>query len=82
CCQLVLHGVWPPGNQLPAARPLAQPLGALRDTAEAAHSHRHAGGFSERRVGSGSVVAAAPRLSPGGRGAAAPRRGGGAPAGG
>ena len=77
--QLILDGALAPGNPLPASRALAQSLGVSRDTVEAAYSHLHAEGFIERRVGSGSVVAAATRLSPGRRGAGAPRRVGGAP---
>lgn len=72
--QLILDGALAPGNPLPASRALAQSLGVSRDTVEAAYSHLHAEGFIERRVGSGSVVAAATRLSPGRRGAGAPRR--------
>ncbi|MCO2937030.1 PLP-dependent aminotransferase family protein [Pseudomonas aeruginosa] len=67
--QLILDGALAPGNPLPASRALAQSLGVSRDTVEAAYSHLHAEGFIERRVGSGSVVAAATRLSPGRRGA-------------
>ncbi|EPJ8785177.1 PLP-dependent aminotransferase family protein [Pseudomonas aeruginosa] len=77
--QLILDGALAPGNPLPASRALAQSLGVSRDTVEAAYSRLHAEGFIERRVGSGSVVAAATRLSPGRRGAGAPRRVGGAP---
>ncbi|MCO2281409.1 PLP-dependent aminotransferase family protein [Pseudomonas aeruginosa] len=73
--QLILDGALAPGNPLPASRALAQSLGVSRDTVEAAYSHLHAEGFIERRVGSGSVVAAATRLSPGRRGAGAPRPG-------
>ncbi|MFF6545770.1 GntR family transcriptional regulator, partial [Pseudomonas aeruginosa] len=72
--QLILDGALAPGNPLPASRALAQSLGVSRDTVEAAYSHLHAEGFIERRVGSGSVVAAATRLSPAGAVRAAPRR--------
>ncbi|WP_132647320.1 GntR family transcriptional regulator, partial [Pseudomonas aeruginosa] len=67
--QLILDGALAPGNPLPASRALAQSLGVSRDTVEAAYSHLHAEGFIERRVGSGSVVAAPAGGQPGSRGA-------------
>ncbi|MEE9102568.1 PLP-dependent aminotransferase family protein [Pseudomonas nitroreducens] len=69
--QLILDGALTAGTPLPASRQLASSLGVSRDTIESAYSHLHAEGFIERRVGSGSFVAEATRLSPGRR---APRR--------
>ncbi|MBG6538163.1 winged helix-turn-helix transcriptional regulator, partial [Pseudomonas aeruginosa] len=63
--QLILDGALAPGNPLPASRALAQSLGVSRAPGDAAYSHRPAAGCIERRVGRGSVVAAAARRSPG-----------------
>ena len=65
--QLILEGALGAGSALPASRLLARSLGVSRDTIESAYSHLHAEGFIERRVGSGSFVAEATRLSPGRR---------------
>ncbi|MFD1253921.1 MocR-like pyridoxine biosynthesis transcription factor PdxR [Devosia equisanguinis] len=56
--QLVLDGALGAGKPLPASRALARSLGVSRDTVEAAYAQLHAEGFIERRVGSGSSVAA------------------------
>ncbi|BCG26070.1 transcriptional regulator [Pseudomonas tohonis] len=63
--QLILDGALATGTPLPASRQLASSLGVSRDTIEAAYGQLHAEGFIERRVGSGSFVAEATRLSPG-----------------
>lgn len=63
--QLILDGALASGTPLPASRQLASSLGVSRDTIEAAYGQLHAEGFIERRVGSGSFVAEATRLSPG-----------------
>lgn len=63
--QLILDGALATGTPLPASRLLATSLGVSRDTIEAAYGQLHAEGFIERRVGSGSFVAEATRLSPG-----------------
>jgi len=65
--QLILDGALAAGKPLPASRLLAKSLGVSRDTIESAYTHLHAEGFIERRVGSGSFVAEATRLSPGRR---------------
>lgn len=66
--QLLLDGALAAGTALPASRQLASSLGVSRDTIESAYTQLHAEGFIERRVGSGSFVAEATRLSPGRRG--------------
>lgn len=65
--QLILDGVLDASSALPASRALATSLGVSRDTVEAAYGQLHAEGFIERRIGSGSFVAAGARRL-GGRG--------------
>ena len=65
--QLILDGALDASRPLPASRTLAGSLGVSRDTVEAAYGQLHAEGFIDRRVGSGSFVAAGARRL-GGRG--------------
>lgn len=54
----ILAGALPPGSRLPSARMLATDLGISRNTVEAAYLRLQSEGFTLRRVGAGTVVAA------------------------
>ena len=64
----ILSGALPAGSRLPSARTLAADLTLSRNTVEAALAQLRAEGFIERRIGSGTVVAATmPDTAPFGR---------------
>lgn len=73
--QLILDGALAPGTTLPSSRALAADLAVARNTVETAYAQLRAEGFITRRIGAGTVVAAAVRESaPFARRAGASRR--------
>jgi len=60
--EAVRSGRLPPGSRLPATRTLAAELGLARNTVAAAYDQLVAEGFLTARTGSGTTVAAVPRV--------------------
>lgn len=76
---VILDGLLEPGTRLPSTRTLARDLAVSRTTAEEAFAQLQVEGFVERRVGSGTYVAAIeralmPRPSSRGSAVSGPRR--------